>query len=62
MGKYYIVIYRSREHFEVLGWEKSETRVEAKSRFQKNHFGPIKKYKIKDAVIAEWKNPDDIQF
>jgi len=62
MEKYYIIVYKSTEHFEVLGWEKSETRDEAKINFQKKHFGLIEKYKVKDAVIAEWKEPEDIQF
>jgi len=62
MEKYYIIVYRSREHFEVLGWEKSKTMDEAKIKFQENYSGLIEKYKVKDAVIAEWKEPEDIQF
>lgn len=62
MDKYYIILYRSSEHFEVLGWEKAETKNDAKIKFEKKHFDLIEKYKIKDAVIAEWKDPEDIQF
>ncbi|MDD3032358.1 MAG: hypothetical protein PHO58_04290 [Bacilli bacterium] len=62
MEKYFIVIYKSREHFEVLGWEKAVTSEEAKKRFETGHASQIEKYKIKDAVIAEWKEPEDIQF
>ena len=62
MEKYYIVIYKSREHFEVLGWEKALTSKEAKEKFKISHAGQIEKYKIKDAVIAEWKESEDIQF
>lgn len=62
MEKYYIVIYRSDEHFEVLNWVKAKSRDEAILKFKKEEVSLINKYGVEDAVIAEWKNPKDFSF
>jgi len=62
MEKYYIVIYRSDEHFEVLNWVKAETKDEAILKFKKGEVNLINRYGVEDAVIAEWKDPEDISF
>lgn len=62
MEKYYIVIYKSSEHFEVLNWVKAESKDKAIEKFKKNNVNLIKRYMVKDAVICEWKDPEDISF
>ena len=58
----YIITYRSFEHYEVLGWIKASSLEEAKNKANKEFEQEIKKYGVMDAMIAEWKNADNIHF
>ncbi|MDD3032344.1 MAG: hypothetical protein PHO58_04360 [Bacilli bacterium] len=62
MIKDYIVTYRSREHYEVLGWLRAESLEDAKSMVNNKFKDQIKKYGVVDAMIAEWGNSDNIHL
>lgn len=59
MTKDYIITYRSLEHYEVLGWIRAESMQEAKQEI-KNFSEQIKKYGVKNVMIAEWKNGESV--
>ncbi|MCX6759185.1 MAG: hypothetical protein NT012_01255 [Candidatus Nealsonbacteria bacterium] len=60
--KDYIVIYESQEHFEVLGWVKASNLEEAIKNAEETLINEIKKYSVKNAEIAEWKDGREISF
>lgn len=60
--KEYVVIYRSLEHFEVLGFIKADSLKEAKALAQKELFNDAKHYKVTEAEIAELKDLAQIYF
>ncbi|MDD2245335.1 MAG: hypothetical protein PHR13_12105 [Dysgonamonadaceae bacterium] len=61
MIKDYIITYRSLEHYEVLGWVRAESMEEAKKE-AKNFSEQIKKYGVKNMMIAEWNNGESISL
>ena len=60
--KEYIVTYRSREHFEVLGWIAASSIKEAKKKAQQELLKEAKYYNVPEAEIGEWKGGDTIYF
>ena len=60
--KEYIVIYKSLEHFEVLGFVKARSLEEAKEMAQKELLDEAKHFKVVEAEIAELKDLDKILF
>ncbi|MFA7141756.1 MAG: hypothetical protein WC157_00430 [Candidatus Paceibacterota bacterium] len=62
MTNEYIITYKSFEHYEVLGWVRAETLEEAKIKASKELEREIRKYGVIDAMIAEWRNADNIHF
>ncbi len=60
--KEYIVIYRSAEHFEVLGFVSADSLAEAKNKAQGELLEEARNYKVADAEIAELKDLDKIIF
>ncbi len=60
--KEYVVIYRSLEHFEVLGFIKADSLEEAKASAQKELLDDAKHYKVAEAEIAELKDLAQIYF
>ncbi len=60
--KEYVVIYKSLEHFEVLGFVNANSLKEAKEIAQKELLEEAKHYKILEAEIAELKDLDKIFF
>ncbi len=61
--KEYVVIYRSQEHYEVLGWVKALSIDEAKEIAKKDLTREAKYYAVKDAEIFELgENRENILF
>ncbi len=60
--KEYIIIYKSLEHFEVLGFVEAVSMEEAKALAQNNLLEEAKEYKVAEAEIAELNNLDKIYF
>ena len=60
--KEYVVIYKSLEHFEVLGFVNADTLEEAKIKAQKELLGEAKQYNVAEAEIAELNDLDKIYF
>lgn len=60
--KEYVVIYKSLEHFEVLGFVNADSLREAKKIAQQELLEDAKHYKVKDGEIAELKDLDKIFF
>jgi len=60
--KEYIVIYKSLEHFEVLGFVKADSLKEAKILAQAELIEEAKNYQVADAEIAELKDLDQVFF
>lgn len=60
--KEYIVMYKSLEHFEVLGFVKADSLEEAKNVAQRELLEEAKYYKVAEAEIAELNNLDNIYF
>ena len=60
--KDFIVTYRSREHYEVLGWVRAFSIEEAKKKVQKELLAEVKFYNVKEARIGEWKGEGSIFF
>ncbi|MDD3399526.1 MAG: hypothetical protein WC919_02460 [Candidatus Paceibacterota bacterium] len=60
--KEYIIIYKSLEHFEVLGFVEAASMEEARALAQNNLLEEAKKYKVAEAEIAELNNLDKIYF
>jgi len=60
--KEYVVIYKSLEHFEVLGFVNADTLEEAKIKAQKELFDEAKQYNVAEAEIAELNDLDKIYF
>lgn len=61
-NKEYIITYRSKEHFEVLGWILASSLEEAKKEAKAKLLPEAKKYKVEEAEIAEWENGSKISF
>jgi len=60
--KEYVVIYKSLEHFEVLGFVKADSLEEAKEIAQKEFLDEAKHYEVVEAEIAELKDLEKIFF
>ena len=60
--KEYIITYRSREHFEVLGWVMAPSITEAKKKAQQELLKKAKYYNVPEAEIGEWKDGEKIRF
>ncbi len=60
--KKYVVIYRSQEHFEVLGFEIALSLAKAKLKAQRKLLDEAKHYNVAEAEIAELKDPNRIIF
>jgi len=60
--KEYVVIYRSQEHFEVLGYVKASSIEEAKERAQEELLREAKYYSVSEAEIDEISRSDNITF
>jgi len=60
--KKYIVIYRSQEHYEVLGYVTAPNMKEAAAKAQKELQKEAKFYGVKEAVIGELKDEKEITF
>ncbi|XOB40305.1 MAG: hypothetical protein ACKKMR_03280 [Candidatus Nealsonbacteria bacterium] len=60
--KKYIITYKSREHYEVLGWVIASSLEEAKSKAQQELLKEAKHYNVSEAEIAEWKDGDELVF
>ncbi len=58
--KEYIITYRSQEHFEVLGWVFAYNMEDAVQEAKIKLADEIKKYNVKNAEIAEWKDGREI--
>jgi len=62
MKKEYIVIYRSQEHFEVLGWVSAENMEAARVTALSALSTEAGHYDVSDAEIAEYIGPETIYF
>lgn len=60
--KEYVVIYRSQEHYEVLGYVKANSLEEAKEKAQEELLNEAKYYEVTEAEIGELKDKDIIFF
>ncbi len=60
--KNYVVIYRSQEHNEVLGYVKGSDMEEAKTRAQRELKEEAKFYNVGEATIGELKDEREIIF
>jgi len=60
--KEYIITYKSREHYEVLGWVIASSLEEAKSKARQELLKKAKHYNVSEAEIGEWKDGDNIHF
>lgn len=60
--KDFILTYRSREHYEVLGWLRATSLAEAKKQAQKEFLKDINFYGVKEAQIAEWQGQGTVFF
>jgi hypothetical protein len=61
-GKEYVIIYRSEEHYEVLGYVSAPSIEEAKKRAQVKLIPEAKYYTVSEAEIVEISNIDKINF
>ncbi len=60
--KEYVVIYRSEEHFEVLGWVAAENLEDAKKVALTKLKKESEYYEVDEAEIVEYANPQIIKF
>jgi len=60
--KEYAVIYRSEEHYEVLGFVNADSLSEAESKAQEQLLKEAKYYNVAEAEIVELKKPKRILF
>lgn len=60
--KEYVIIYKSLEHFEVLGFVKANSLAEAKAKVKKELLEEAKHYNVTEAEIAELKDLEQITF
>ncbi len=60
--KQYVIIYRSLEHFEVLGFVTADSIEEAEDRAKKELLVEAKHYMVTEAEIAELKDLNKISF
>ncbi len=60
--KNYVVIYKSQEHNEVLGYVKSSGMEEAKTQAQQELKEEAKFYNVGEAIIGELKGEREIIF
>jgi hypothetical protein len=60
--KEYIIIYRSEEHYEVLGWVKAVSVKDAVKKAGKELKKDILRYGVADASIAEWRGAGPVAF
>jgi len=61
-SKEYVVIYRSQEHYEVLGYIDASSMKEAKTKAQEELKSEAKFYDVEEATVAELKDKDEIFF
>jgi len=60
--KQYAVIYRSLEHFEVLGFVTADSIEDAKDKAKKELLVEAKHYVVTEAEIAELKDLNKVSF
>lgn len=60
--KDYVIIYRSIEHYEILGYVRAKSLEEAKLKAQKTLTKEAKHYTVREAEIAEIVNAERIYF
>ncbi len=60
--KEYIVVYRSEEHFEVLGFVNAENIEEAKKAALTELASEAKHYDVAEAEMAEYPSAETISF
>jgi len=60
--KKYVVIYRSQEHYEVLGYVTASNMKEAEAKAQKELKKEAKFYEVPEATIGELKDEKKITF
>ncbi len=60
--KEYVVIYKSEEHFEVLGWVAAENLEEAKQVALQKLKKEADHYEVVEADIVEYSDPQVIKF
>ena len=58
----YIVTYKSKEHYEVLGWVRASSIDEAIKKAKKELLVDAKAYHISSARIAKWAESQLIAF
>jgi hypothetical protein len=58
----YIVTYRSKEHFEVLGWVWANSMVEAKKKAGEELADQARCYEVNLAEIAEYKDASEVNL
>ena len=61
-GKEYVIIYKSKEHYEVLGYVKAPSLEEAKKKAQAKLLPEAKYYNVTEAEIDEIVTFDKILF
>lgn len=60
--KEYIIVYRSKEHFEVLGFVNAENIEEARKKAITDLRSEAKYYGVEEAEISEYPASEDIIF
>ncbi|MCL4406055.1 MAG: hypothetical protein M1586_01660 [Patescibacteria group bacterium] len=60
--KTYIVTYRSKEHFEVVGWVWADNIAEAKRKAREELLDQARRYEVTLAEIAEYKDASEVNF
>jgi len=60
--KRYIVVYRSQEHYEVLGYVRASDIKKALALAQKELKNEAKSYEVEEAIIGEIKDQERITF
>jgi len=60
LQKEFIITYRSREHYEVLGWVKASSLKKAKEKAKKELIEDTTRYHVPEAQIGEYKGIETI--
>jgi len=60
LQKEFIITYKSREHYEVLGWIKAPSLKKAKEKAKKELIEDATRYHVSEAQIGEYKGIETI--
>jgi len=60
--KEFIITYRSREHYEVLGWIKAPSLEKARKKAEKELFQDAVRYNVPEAQIGEYKGKGTVSL